>query len=260
MSNDQYKEILSVIVAGSMLFIFLVTVIVMFMLYYQKKKFQYFEEKKNMQAMYERQLLEIRLEIQEEVFDAISREIHDNVGQLLSLVKVQLNILNRDQDINQELIKEIKANLGQVMNDLRHMARNLNSDYLLQLTLSEATRQVLQRVESVGIVTAKLVVIGEERSIGEQKKIIVFRMIQESIQNILKHAQAQTVRVHIRFEECTAEIIIEDDGVGFDTTLNVSKGLGLQNMTKRAMLTGGSVKFDSIIGRGTTIAITIPYE
>src|SRR5690606_27009290 len=111
MSNDQYKEILSVIVAGSMLFILLVTVIVMFMLYYQKKKFQYFEEKKNMQALYERQLLEIRLEIQEEVFDAISREIHDNVGQLLSLVKVQLNILNRDQDINQELIKEIKENL-----------------------------------------------------------------------------------------------------------------------------------------------------
>src|SRR5690606_27511487 len=112
--NDQYKEILIVIVAGSMLFILLVTIIVMFMLYYQKKKFQYFEEKQNMKAAYERQLLETRLEIQEEVFDAISREIHDNVGQLLSLVKVQLNILKQNRILNPALLDEIKTNLGQV--------------------------------------------------------------------------------------------------------------------------------------------------
>ncbi len=260
MSNDQYKEILIVIVAGSMLFILLVTIIVMFMLYYQKKKFQYFEEKQNMKAAYERQLLETRLEIQEEVFDAISREIHDNVGQLLSLVKVQLNILKQNRIMNPALLDEIKTNLGQVMTDLRNMARNLNADHLLQLTLAEAVQQILHRIESSGVVAVQLLVSGKETPVSEQKKVIVFRIIQECIQNILKHAQATQVVIRLEFGEDFVWISIQDDGVGFDTADIAHKGLGLQNIRKRAMLTGGTAAIESILGKGTNIILNIPYE
>src|SRR5690606_18040773 len=97
-----------------------------------------------MSEAYQKQLLESRLEIQEETFDHISREIHDNVGQLLSLAKVQLNIAL--QNSQSELLNEIKNNVGQAMTDLRDIAKSLNATRLQQIPISEAFSHELQRI------------------------------------------------------------------------------------------------------------------
>jgi two-component system, NarL family, sensor kinase len=95
----------------------------------------------------------------------------------------------------------------------------------------------------------------------EQKKLIVFRIIQESLQNILKHAHARKVEVVFYYTANHFKCEVKDDGTGFNMELiRTNDGLGLQNMINRATLIGGQVSMSSIINKGTTITIDLPYE
>ncbi|MGK6351085.1 sensor histidine kinase [Parapedobacter sp. DT-150] len=258
MSNDQYQEILIVICSGVVLFILLVGVIVFTMLYHQKKKFQHHQEKQTMDEAYHKQLLQARLEMQEATFNTISREIHDNVGQLLSLAKVQLNIAEQHEQIDKTLLEEIKHNVGQAMADLRDIAKSLSSERLQQVTLSQAVSQELQRMSRGGVMKCTTAIKGTERPLPEQSKIILFRIIQESLQNVLKHAKAHEIHVAFDFDENGVSIAIRDDGSGFDPASAGQTGLGLQNIISRAALIGGTATINSIVNQGTTITLEIP--
>lgn len=259
MPVDRYKEFLTVIVVEVSVFLALVGAFVFTMLHYQKKKFQHMEEKRTMAENYQRQLLQSRLEMQEETFTTISREIHDNVGQLLSLAKVQLNIAQQHTQTDRVLLDDIKSNIGQAMTDLRDIAKSLSSERLQLAPLTEAVEQELQRIGRNGVMSCTLNLQGEERTLPEQRKVIVFRMIQESLQNILKHAEADDIQIDITFTPDGLRLVIRDNGVGFDVEKVGDGGLGLQNITNRASLIGGNAQVRSTIGSGTTITLTIPY-
>lgn len=259
MSNDQYQEVLIVIIAAILIFVVLVGVVVFTMLYYQKKKFQHLQEKQTMAETYYKQLLQARLEMQEETFGTISREIHDNVGQLLSLAKVQLNIAGQHEMVDRTLLEEIKANIGQAMADLRDIAKSLSSERLQQITLAQAAKQELQRIARGDALACTMEINGTEKPLSEQQKIILFRIIQESFQNVLKHAKGNKIHMNFDFTESHLSIIIEDNGIGFDPSKNPQTGLGLQNMATRAALIGGTAVIDSTINQGTTITLTVPY-
>lgn len=260
MPNDQYQEVLTVIVVGVTVFLALVGTIVFTMLYYQKKKFQHIDEKRTMVENYQRQLLQSRLEMQEETFNTISREIHDNVGQLLSLAKVQLNIAQQHNLTDTVLLDDIKANIGQAMTDLRDIAKSLSSERLQLTPLSQAVEQELQRIGRNGVFSCTSHIQGHERPLPEQRKVIVFRIIQESLQNILKHAEADEIHIDFDFALHELHIVLRDNGIGFDVQKVGQGGLGIQNITHRASLIGGKASVRSTAGLGTTITLTIPYD
>lgn len=259
MSNDQYQEVLIVIITGIVIFIVLVGAIVFTMLYYQKKKFQHLQEKRTMAENYQKQLLQSRLEMQEETFNAISQEIHDNVGQLLSLAKVQLNIAGQHEVSDKALLKDIKSNIGQAMADLRDIAKSLSSDRLQLISLPEAVSQEVERICRSGLILCGTQIKGWEKPLSEQKKVILFRIIQEGLQNILKHSNARQIDVNFQFDEQALHITIKDNGAGFDVEAMGQKGLGLKNIKTRASLIGGSASIQSVIDQGTTIRLNIPY-
>lgn len=259
MPNDPYQEVLTVIIVGVTVFVVLVGTIVFTMRYYQKKKFQHIEEKRTMAENYQRQLLQSRLEMQEETFNTISREIHDNVGQLLSLAKVQLNIAQQHDKTDMALLDDIKANIGQAMTDLRDIAKSLSNERLQLTPLSQAVEQELQRIGRNGVLSCTSHIQGHEKPLPEQRKVIVFRIIQESLQNILKHAEADEIRIDFDFGIEELHIAIRDNGIGFDVQKVGQGGLGLQNITNRASLIGGKAGVGSTVGRGTTITLAIPY-
>lgn len=260
MSNDQYQEVLTVIVVGVTVFVALVGTIVFTMLYYQKKKFQHMDEKRTMAENYQRQLLQTRLEMQEETFNTISREIHDNVGQLLSLAKVQLNIAQQHDVTDMVLLSDIKTNIGQAMTDLRDIAKSLSTDRLQLIPLTQAVEQELQRIGRNGVMLCRSHIQGQEKPLLDQRKVIVFRIIQESLQNILKHADAGEIHIDFEFAPDELHISIRDNGIGFDVQEAVQVGLGLQNITSRASLIGGKAAVVSTAGHGTTITLRIPYD
>lgn len=259
MPTDRYQEILAVIITVVVLFMALLCVLVLIMFNQQRRKFRHAAEKRSLSEAYQKQLLQARLEMQEETFDSISREIHDNVGQLLSLAKVQLNIAEQNDAADKDLLEDIKTNVGQAMTDLRDIAKSLSSERLQWIPLTQAVSQELQRIGRNGLMKCHLRTVGEERSLPEQSKTIAFRIVQESLQNILKHAQASEIAVLFDFADSELRISIHDNGVGFDPVHVTSNGLGLQNMKTRAALMGGNAHIDSNTKDGTTILIHVPY-
>lgn len=214
-----------------------------------------------MQQQYTEQLLQSRLEIQEQTFTTISQEIHDNVGQTLSLAKVQMNIIEQKETMDTAIFTEAKANISRAMTDLRDIARSLNTDRITLESLPQTVAQEVSRINRAGIIAVAINITGEEVAMPNQKKLIIYRMVQESLQNILKHAAATQVTIQFLFEAAYLQVLITDNGTGFNTqklTPN-NAGLGLQNIVHRAMLIGGNATITSAINKGTTITITSPY-
>lgn len=242
--------------------ILLLTGFLFFMLFWQRRKSNRFiREREVMKARFNEQLLSSKLEIQEQSFNAVSMEIHDNVGQTLSVLKVQLNIIEQQEVLDRELLTEAKDNLGKALVDLRDIAKSMNSERLQQSSLTEIIEYELQRISHPGFTQVTFSTDGNEREMNPQKKLILLRIVQECLQNCIKHAQASLVSVILTYKPDEIAVIIIDNGKGFNRhILNTSSGLGLQNIIKRAAVIGGNAKVDTVIDQGTTITITTPYE
>jgi hypothetical protein len=147
------------------------------------------------------------------------------------------------------------------MVDLRDIAKSLNTDRIRVTSLAEMTNHELQRIGRLGTIKVFFSMEGKEQNIAEQKKLIVFRIIQESLQNILKHANAGKIEVAFFYGDNHFKCELKDDGAGFNPELLKTKeGLGLQIMTNRAALIGGKFSISSMINKGTSITIDLPYE
>jgi len=259
MPPQNYQIVTGVVIATIvfMLFGFFISIIVA---YSNSRKKKYIQEKQNLQQQYTEQLLKSQLEIQEHTFNTISQEIHDNVGQILSLAKVQLNIIDQSENLDRTLLSDAKDSVGKAMTDLRDIAKSLNTERIQLSSLPEITAQELQRINRAGLILTSIQTAGKEQNMQEQKKLIIFRIMQEALQNILKHSRAKNVDVFFCYEADHLAIEIKDNGTGFDKELLTKKdGIGLQNIIHRAALIGGKADIKSIINEGTIITITSPY-
>lgn len=239
----------------------LVTFIILFIILYQRRYYRHIKEKQLLETHYTQQLLQSQLEMQEQTFNSISQEIHDNVGQVLSLAKVQLNIMAQQKAYNENMVADVKESVGKAMTDLRDIAKSLNSDRIRDASLPEITALELQRISRAGIMIATLQTEGEEHHLRSQNKLIVFRIIQEALHNSIKHSAATTIEVRFLYSLTDLTIHIADNGIGFDMELLSKKdGLGLKNMINRAALIGGNAKIESSINKGTFITLSCPYD
>lgn len=242
-------EILIVIVTGTIILLLLAILVIIFTV----------RHKQNV-LMHKSEILKAQLEIQEQTFNTISQEIHDNVGQVLSLAKVQLNIIDQGTTLNKELLADAKDSVSKALVDLRDIAKSLNSERIRGSSLCEITKHEVQRLNRAGLIIASLETEGEEQNIGEQKKLVIFRIIQEAIQNALKHSKAKNLDILFCYEAEQLKITIKDNGTGFaNELLSKNDGLGLQNIVNRAALINGNAEIISTINKGTLITITLLY-
>jgi len=255
---ENYKVVVGMVIA--IIFLLLLGFFLFLLVaYYNSRKKKFIEEKILLQAQFNEQLLKSQLEIQESTFNNISQEIHDNVGQILSLAKIQLSIVEKSQEFKPALITDAKESISKALSDLRDIAKSLSTDRARGVSLPDMTRHELDRINRAGLLEGRFKQRGEEYIIDEQKKLIIFRIIQESLQNIIKHAGAQVTEIQFDYRQAEIVITIEDDGSGFDV-VTASRGLGLSNMINRARLVGGEALIESCPGKGTTITINLPYE
>jgi signal transduction histidine kinase len=232
-----------------------------YIIIYRRKNEKHQLEMKNVKLLYEQASLQTQLEMQEYTFNTISNEIHDNVGQILSLAKVQLNIIDQKDTLDKTLLADAKESVAKAMADLRDIAKSLNSERIQQTGLYENTKHELQRISRAGLMNTFIKKEGEERKVAEKNRLIVFRMIQEGLQNIIKHSKASKVDVCFGYRGEYLQVSLSDNGIGFDANILSGKdGLGLRNMVKRAIVIGGEAKIKSTPGEGTTITIISPYE
>lgn len=258
------NELLLALVA-TVVFLILALFIVSFALLFKRRQQQNIREKALMKAEFERELLKTQVEIQEQTMRHISQELHDDIGQILSLVKI--NLANLPLDPESGAIPKVTTTrqlVGKAIESLRNLSKTLDSDYLLNSELSDTLRFELSLIEQSGACQTQLHVNGPEWSLTTQQKLIVFRIVQEVLNNALKHARATLLVVTLRYHQDFC-VQIEDNGLGFDweslkTTGAYEKGAGLNNIHNRAALIGASVRYETAPGHGTTVTLTLPGE
>lgn len=221
-------------------------------------------EKKAIQASFQQELLKSQLEIQEANFKNISQEIHDNIGQALSFIKLNINTIDiTEQQAAREKLIESKNLLTKVIQDLRDLSRTLNPDFIKEIGLLQAIEQQINFLKKSGLYKAEMNITGIVEKYPLQKELVVFRIVQELLNNIVKHADATSIRIHMDYQDSQLLITVEDNGKGFDTAAqkeNNASGLGLRNMHNRMTLINGLIRIDSEKGKGTFAAIHLPKE
>ncbi len=268
--NIMYKDIpqeslSNIIIGGSLAFLLLAGFVVFFFIIYIRRKYHHIQEKQRMQSSFKEELLRTRLEIQEQTLQTISEEIHDNIGQALSLAKLKLNTLDYlDQDKLRSKTTDAKELVSKAIQDLRDLSRSLNTDAIASQGLVSALEQELEMYRRTDF-KAELLADGPVPRLEPQKELIIFRIIQESLNNISKHADAGQIRVIIKAGKENLEIRVEDNGKGFDPGLvqrrtENTKSLGLRNMANRAAMIGADFRLCSEPGKGTIVILTLPLN
>jgi signal transduction histidine kinase len=196
----------------------------------------------------------------------VARELHDETGQALTAIGLGLrgieNSLKDETMPAAAHLRQLEGMVSQSLNELQRLIADLRPSHLDDLGLSAALRwyanEVVDRTGLVGDVEQ----IGEERSLSDPVKIALFRVVQEALTNVLKHAQASRARVGLTFNEENVKILVEDDGRGFNAEQVFKQhrsSWGLMGIEERASLLGGWVEIDSAVWKGTRILVAIPY-
>jgi signal transduction histidine kinase len=253
MPKEKLDIVLSVLLASLFVLLLMVAVFMLFRIYLKRKN-KLILERERMAIEFEQTLLQSKLEIQEATFTYISRELHDNVGQALSLVSINLNTLNApNQDEKLRMMDDI---LGKAMTDLRNLSHSLDADYIRKNGWTEPVMKLLDQLNRTGRYTTEITIDEELPALGSDRPIILFRMIQEIINNIIKHAAADKIIFAAKNNRDKLVITICDNGKGFDRE-SIPEGAGLSNLEKRSKMIHADFLIDSAPANGTKVTISI---
>ncbi len=196
----------------------------------------------------------------------IARELHDGTGQILTALSLGLAAasasVQRDPALAARQLNELKTMSTQVIKELHDLVMGLRPSILDDLGLVPALRGQVQKFEERTRIVTRFEVNGRIRRIQPEIETTIFRIAQESLTNVVKHADARHVTVQLTYDETTIQLMVQDDGSGFDqdTALQADSAYrwGLLGMQERVSLAGGDWKIDSQPGAGTTIQVSIP--
>jgi signal transduction histidine kinase/predicted ATPase len=207
----------------------------------------------------EQKKMEAVIESQEKERKRIAEELHDSVGQMLALVKLNLSGIEATEELsnhgNNQLIQQTSQLLDESIDEVRTISHNLMPPDLKNKTLTEIAENLLKR----NGLAYQFQTYGLADNLSEAIKFTLYRVIQEIIHNIIKHASAKKIDMSITRTDDGINLMVEDDGIGFNTSL-VNSGLGLKNIHSRVKLLNGYFDVDSSMNRGTIYNITIPLN
>jgi len=260
MGNDDIK---SLIIITTLIFLIAPASIVLYIFVYNKRKKKHIEEKAQMQLTFEAEIAKTQLEVQEQTMQTIGADLHDNIGQLLSLTSLTLNSIELDDPAKakQKIDASIDLTLRSIK-EMRQLGKLLQGDQLISLGLSEAIRHETTWMERSGRYEITYLQDDEMPAAGNQDKdLIIFRILQEVLNNIIKHAAATQINIRLCYTNGILQLNVKDNGVGFNTDSQLTKqhGMGLTNIQKRAAIVGGETVIISNPGEGTSITISIQY-
>ena len=231
-------------------------------LFYRRRHSRWEQERLQLKLSYEQELLKTRLEIQEQTFRNISQEIHDNIGQVLSLAKLNIYTMDIAQPaLLEQKIEDSKNLISKAIHDLRHLSRGLSTDYIADLGLPKAIEHELEMIKKSGDYETVFQAEGHPYKLDKHKELIIYRILQETLNNIIKHSTARKIIIYLRYRLEEFKLTITDNGIGFDLTPlndNTSSGLGIRNMHNRAQLIGAGFLISSTLEQGTSVTITVP--
>ncbi|CAM1346036.1 sensor histidine kinase [Tenacibaculum crassostreae] len=231
--------------------VLLVIIVFLILLFtvFQRRKNKLLLERAENKKRYEREIAETQIEIREETLRNISWELHDNIGQLLTLANIQLQHASPDN------MSEISEIITKSLKEVRALSKVINPDFINSIKLRKAIEIEIERFNRLNYIEASLEIKGKEQEVNQKHGIVIFRILQEFFSNTIKHSKASKLDVTLHYKENSVEIKAHDNGVGFDVNRVSLKGLGLQNMKARGKLINAEVKLTSKPEKGTCLII-----
>lgn len=260
---EENKKIILVIVAVIIILLFLgILFLIMILMYNNRRKLAQ-KEKEMMQQQFKTELLQTEIEVQEQTRKNLAADLHDNIGQLLSLTKVTLASINTsDMEKSRQKISDTQELITRSIKELRQLSKIIHGEQLIRQGLQQAIEQEITWVERNGhySVSFEHSVPDFETSTAD-KDLFIYRVFQESLNNILKHSGANKIMISLHFTAPTLFLRIADNGVGFNVAEKTQQegGLGLLNMQKRVTLLKGNLEVKSEPDSGTSLIFSIPY-
>jgi two-component system, NarL family, sensor kinase len=254
------SEETSLLVIATFFIIVIVIGIIVVVVIYQSKQRLLLLEQENQKTLFQQTLLQTQIEIQEQTLTNISQELHDNIGQSLSLAKLNLNTLKlHDATKAQESIDITKLLISQSLVNIRNLAKSMLGEKITEIGLQQAVQNELKILEHTGQYEISFTANENTNVLTPQQELLAFRILQEALQNILKHAEASKIDVEFNYTPSQTNITITDNGKGFNiSALDANAtGIGLKNMKSRAALINAELKIESTVFQGTSFCLKI---
>ncbi|HEY8784773.1 MAG TPA: histidine kinase [Mucilaginibacter sp.] len=257
------ESIRTLVLSAAAFFAGITGFIIYFIVLYRNKQLKNKQEQEKQQSAFRQELLKAQIEMQEQTLLHVSREIHDNVTQVLSFVKLNLALAGKSTENHiQEKINESRELVSQSINDLRDLSKSLSFEQITSLGLLKTIEIEAKRINKSGVISVTLSTEGSVYPLGEQRELVLFRIFQEALNNTLKHSGATHFKISLQYLPELFKLTLEDDGGGFLAKLpDKNTGSGLKNIENRAALIGAAAAIDSSPGKGCCIKVTLnPLE
>ncbi|PQV45043.1 hypothetical protein CLV33_1159 [Jejuia pallidilutea] len=241
--------------------VIITTLVIIFFIVFQKRKNKLLLEKIEQQRAFEKEMILVQTEAQEQTLKNIGWELHDNVGQLLSFASMQLSILKMQvADDVKDKFKDTTEALSNGLKEVRALSKTLNNDVILNIGFEKSITNELDRLRRMKFTSAELKTIGNKVDFKDRKhEIIVFRILQEFLSNSVKYSEAKNLNITLNYQPNQIIISANDDGKGFDTD-TIEKGSGLINMKSRAELIGANLELKSQPNKGVLLQLFYPLS
>lgn len=241
---------------ATLILLLLLCFLLFFFIKYRARRNAQIKENDEMKKNFEEALLKSQVEVQEATYSILAKELHDNVGQLLSSSKMLLGIAQRKLSSPPETLTIAEVTLAKAIVELRSLSKSLDKEWLEQFELIENLQTEINRINSSGVLKIEF---NHQNKLpfNSEKQIILFRIIQEALQNIIKHAEAKNIFIGMNLNNEMLQISITDDGKGIDA--EPESGLGIRNMKHRAKLLGGSITWNKP-ANGSCVIIDLAFK
>ncbi len=243
--------------------------IIFFVVIYQRRLFTQHERLQKQDLEHQQALLKASIKGQEEERERIAQDLHDEVGANLSTIKLYVGrlvsaLVSDEQEPDNPLVEQTNSMVDDTIQSVRHISHDLLPPVLNEFGLIDAIQDKFDKISQTGHIKTYFLHNSPSLRLPKFQELILYRIVQEMVNNTLKHAQATFFQLELHNADPALELTFTDDGVGFDLNKlngqhNVShtKGLGLQGIESRVSVLGGTLNYDSAPGEGTRISIVI---
>lgn len=253
----------SLVIYGSILLLGMGVVLISFVLLYQRKRYRHQQEVTQLQETFAQEMLHSRAEIQEQTLQYVAAEIHDNFNPTLSVINLNLaGVIPVVEEPIKDTIVDTKVMVKQLMGEMRTLSKNLSTNEISRIGFVAVLEKYLNYLGKSGAYQVVFEKKGDIPRLSADKELILFRMCQETLNNIVKHAHAKNIYVGVDGTNHTYVVQINDDGRGFDMLamehdLDKQEGSGLRNLRNRAAIIAAELTITSSPNKGTKITIHI---
>jgi hypothetical protein len=258
--EKENNEIVFLVLTASLLIFILILLVINMLLTSRNKRLRHRSEMLLLKATLEQEIISTRLEVTESTLNEISRDLHDDIGQVLTFSIIQLNNLPDESEQQRSMLAETKNTLKEGLQSVRNLSKTLSTDYIHSFGIYESLTQLFEKITKRNLILAKFDYDDQVKFNQPEHELFLYRIIQECINNTLKHSQATELTLSIKNSAGTVEIIYTDNGIGMAESqqLLYKNSMGFLTMLKRTELMHGKLNLISSENKGVIITIVIP--